>query len=578
MLTETLIASSKNPPVLLSSNTAQLKDAGIFIHTYQPQPALRSTFKKSQTNQNCLAISDTHIFAAQTQKAVVHVYSRAQGNQEAIVPFSERISSLALAGGESLLVIGTEAGRIVLWEVSTGRQLSAAASHLQPVDCLAISRTDDFALSGSADTTILVWSLGDLLSFNAPSIGLDDRVRPRHSLTGHNGPITSIAMGSGAASNNIALSSSVDKTLIIWNYFQGQALKTVLLTSVPKCVILDMADRAAFAGYEDDSVQKIEFLRESALSHIYDPSKSTAPLEPAAASRWFSVNTDHSKEKSGTLSLCLSYDGTMLLSGHEDGSINQWDVGGGRFAGNLCRHDRAPISNLMFERPRGFLQSTAPRRRNVKIVKPKTHENFSRVLAPELGATYASATQFLVSRGYESNCGRHYTRSNRRTDSRCNLCNVGLPDWLLRENIEEPVARQDTSAKGSTSMSDSTGPSDQDVAMLENDQSDATDVHRLGKKVLLLEDTLKRMNNDMMKLSSERDSYRSREIMLSLNSAKVEASQESQISQEWYRRAWMQQQQGINGTAEKPSEQVNGDHFPRHKRMRFDASTSSESP
>lgn len=65
---------------------------------------------------NCVAVNDTHIFAAQHEKAYVHVYSRQRGNQEAFVAFPERIRCLTLAG--DVLVCGTAEGRLMLWEVS----------------------------------------------------------------------------------------------------------------------------------------------------------------------------------------------------------------------------------------------------------------------------------------------------------------------------------------------------------------------------------------------------------------------------------------------------------------------------
>ena len=60
------------------------------------------------------------MFAAQSEKAIVHVYSRERGNQEATIPFPERIRSIAIAGGKNgdILVLGTEGGRLILWEVS----------------------------------------------------------------------------------------------------------------------------------------------------------------------------------------------------------------------------------------------------------------------------------------------------------------------------------------------------------------------------------------------------------------------------------------------------------------------------
>lgn len=114
MVAEEFFSSICGPP--LSSNTAIAKDVGIYTHSLWPSFAAKSTFKKSATPPNCLAVSDTHVFAAQHEKAYVHVYSRVRGNQEAFVAFPERIRCVALAGG--VLVIGTVEGRIMLWEVS----------------------------------------------------------------------------------------------------------------------------------------------------------------------------------------------------------------------------------------------------------------------------------------------------------------------------------------------------------------------------------------------------------------------------------------------------------------------------
>lgn len=115
MLTEQFVAAISGST---KPNTGVTKDQGIFIHEFQPLAAQRNIFKKSATAQNGIAISSTHIFAAQTEKAIVHVYSREKGNQEAIVPFPERIHSIALAAQDTVLLLGTESGRVLAWEVS----------------------------------------------------------------------------------------------------------------------------------------------------------------------------------------------------------------------------------------------------------------------------------------------------------------------------------------------------------------------------------------------------------------------------------------------------------------------------
>lgn len=114
MLTEQFVVSIAAPT---KPNTGVTKDAGIFLHEYQPLAAQRHVFKKSASNPNGLAVSASHIFAAQADKAIVHVYSREKGNQEAMIPFPERIHSVALACKDTVLLLGAESGRIMAWEV-----------------------------------------------------------------------------------------------------------------------------------------------------------------------------------------------------------------------------------------------------------------------------------------------------------------------------------------------------------------------------------------------------------------------------------------------------------------------------
>jgi hypothetical protein len=118
MLTENLVASVLSNGQNTTSSAA--KDAGIHFYDLRPQFAARHAFKKSSTAPNCLAVGLSHIYAAQTDKAVVHVYSRERNNQETVVPFPERINSITLSNaseGPGVLILGTEGGRLILWEV-----------------------------------------------------------------------------------------------------------------------------------------------------------------------------------------------------------------------------------------------------------------------------------------------------------------------------------------------------------------------------------------------------------------------------------------------------------------------------
>jgi pre-rRNA-processing protein IPI3 len=114
MLSESFITAIRAQP--RSANTAVARDVGVFVHELHPTPTQKSSFKKSSAPVNAVAATSTHVFAAQADKAVVHVYSRERGNQEALVSFPERIHSLTMIA-EAVLVLGTAEGRLILWEV-----------------------------------------------------------------------------------------------------------------------------------------------------------------------------------------------------------------------------------------------------------------------------------------------------------------------------------------------------------------------------------------------------------------------------------------------------------------------------
>ena len=114
MLTEQIIASiSKAHP----GNYASAKDTGIFLYETRPHAVQRSAYKKSITAPNSLVVTQSHIFALQEGKAVIHVYGKAKGNLETVVPFPEALCSVKLAMQDTLVVLGTAKGRILLWEV-----------------------------------------------------------------------------------------------------------------------------------------------------------------------------------------------------------------------------------------------------------------------------------------------------------------------------------------------------------------------------------------------------------------------------------------------------------------------------
>ena len=237
--------------------------------------------------------------------------------------------------------------------------------------CLAVDRSHNFLLSGSADSNIHVWSISQLLSFsssNTTSYSQKSPYSPTRTLSSHRGGITSLAFGHSHTSANFALSGSRDELCIVWDFLAGTQLHTFLLLSTPLCLILEPADRAFYAGYEDGSVQQVDLYEKAELVQpLRDPALQNTPTQPPSTSRWPSPPTP---SPSPTLCLTLSYDSSVLLSGHQNGKVQTWNIAKGTFDTTLTDFS-SPVTNLLMLPPTGFPHPKIPSLKLQNIVKPR---------------------------------------------------------------------------------------------------------------------------------------------------------------------------------------------------------------
>ncbi|KAL4730810.1 Pre-rRNA-processing protein ipi3 [Fusarium chlamydosporum] len=384
MLSQEFISTISGPP--LAANTAISKDVGIYSHSLTPSHTIKATFKKSSAPVNGLAVSQTHIFTAQDQKAHVHVYSRQRGNQEALVPFPERIRSLALAG--QVLVVGSTEGRLFLWETCTGRQVSTPPCHVQAVSCLAV--TPYHILSGSDDSNINVWSLSRLLELDAQM-----EQEPDLTLSNHRGAITSLTVGPGTNSEtSICVSASKDKTCIIWNYQTGQLLRTLLFPTFPLCARLDPSARALFVSSEAGAVYLVELF--GGDKPLLGSRSTELPSIVVQINSPLAVSDPELGQPS---CLALTYDGTSILSGHTKGKILRWTLAENAHPTEVASLN-ASVTNLCFMPPLSTEQPT----KAVTIVKPNLSQNrynFTAQLTTDLGEK-TRLDQLLETNGFPS--------------------------------------------------------------------------------------------------------------------------------------------------------------------------------
>ncbi|PVI03399.1 WD40 repeat-like protein [Periconia macrospinosa] len=465
MLTEQFVASIA---AQTKANTGITKDTGIFVHEFQPLAAQRHVFKKSATAPNGLAMSKSHIFAAQADKSLVHVYSREKGNQEAVVPFPERIHSIALAAKDTVLLLGTESGRVLAWEICSGRLVSTSTSHLQPVTSLAVDPASNFFLSGSPDAMIHVWALPSILSFSP-----DTSRSPVNTLSTHRGPISSIACGHSSSSSNIAVSVSGDKSAIVWNYHTGQALRTYLLPDLPTALALDPADRALYVGYGDGSMQTLDFYDEfqkiTPIDMVQDKASSHRPIQPSTKSRF----SAESQKLGATLCLSVSWDGTTLVSGHASGKIASWDAAKKNWLSVLANLP-GPVTNLQFLEPSGFPNAKEPSFKLHTVVKPKQDLGSSTTGSALVPPNYSLTLQFT---GRIPDQRVSATHSNdaaavSKTEFEQALSHPSFPQSMLEDSLAE-LASWDPRSSNGNSVTPATTAAAADFMSLDDDDNGA---------------------------------------------------------------------------------------------------------
>ncbi|TGZ83340.1 WD40 repeat-like protein [Ascodesmis nigricans] len=335
------------------------------LHTATPL----GSFKRSNTR--CVALTKSHLFAAQTDKAVVNVYALGDGKKdgkgagiagtgvtgqlETTVSFPEKVSALAASRGGEFVAVGTEGGRVYVWEVASGRFTTTPLPHLQSITTLSFSPDTTHLYTGSSDTTIQVHSLLSLLSPGATP------TKPLQVLTRHRLEITALLP---THTSHLLFTSSLDSSIILWSPLTGQPLRTFLLPSPAHTLTLDPTDRALYCGTPTGiiTLDLHHPLTSSSTPYTQPHSPdSDIPVTIPAEQLW--VHT------SPITALSISAEGNLLIAGTQEGKVGVWDVATGRLFRQIADM-KAPVKDVVGMPPREMAGEVEARTECPVIVKP----------------------------------------------------------------------------------------------------------------------------------------------------------------------------------------------------------------
>jgi pre-rRNA-processing protein IPI3 len=268
---------------------------------------------------------------------------------------------LALSPCGSFIVQGDAQGRLFLWQVGSGVLLSVVSSaHFKRIGVLRFTGDSQFLLSGGDDSLVNVWLLSSLVCVAPSSSSGDstsgrssDEAKPWRAFSSHSLPISGIDVTIGSGISARVLSASLDHTCKLWQLATGQLLCSILFPSAPLCCALDATETTAFAGTNSGTVYSVDLLTTSSSS-------SSSSMQAFVG------------HKKAVVGVCVSLDGSTLVSASMDGVARVFDVATQRTLRTFERH-KASLTNVALllrpiqlgglsakQRQRGASSSTAP--------------------------------------------------------------------------------------------------------------------------------------------------------------------------------------------------------------------------
>ncbi|KAK4722754.1 hypothetical protein R3W88_012987 [Solanum pinnatisectum] len=248
---------------------------------------------------------------------------------EPIYPLVSNSEGTYIAGGGA-------SGEIYLWQVATGKLLKKWHAHYRAVTCLLFNDDQSLLISGSEDGSVRVWSLimvfDDLLRGKA-------RQPYEFSFSEHSLKVTDVVIGYGGA-NAIIVSASEDRTCKVWSLSRGKLLRNIVFPSIIDAIALDPGEDVFYAGGRDGKIYI------ASLNAIADPNNNYG----------LHILGFLSEQSKAITCLALSTDGSLLISGSEDGMVRVWNTKNHNIT-RIFRHAKGPINNVVVVRQSSLMSN-----------------------------------------------------------------------------------------------------------------------------------------------------------------------------------------------------------------------------
>ncbi|KAJ8100551.1 WD40-repeat-containing domain protein [Lipomyces tetrasporus] len=293
------------------------------------------TFKQNGSYCNRIAVLDSRILSSQSDRPVIHSYSIKKEAPMQKLILQEKLSCIAASHSSKYLAAGTHSGKLILWELDSGACLIYKEIHYGSINCLVFSQDDSVLFSAGNDARIYSWRTLDLC--NAHSNYND--IQPLATANQHSLEVTGLYCGYGGILDSRLYSISLDGSCRVWNASDLRLQTTFVFKEALLSVVVDPAERAIYAGCDNGVIYHVDLYRQ--------PREGAGLLEYAGGlQRIVDVSSESTvkfaQHTDKILSLDLSFDGTLLVSGSQDGTVIVWDVSTHQVMKNI-KPGRGPV-------------------------------------------------------------------------------------------------------------------------------------------------------------------------------------------------------------------------------------------
>lgn len=226
-------------------------------------------------------------------------------------PIKDQLNIFRMSASEInsavLCVGGSKKGLLSIWQASTGQLIAEVESaHYMEINSLDISNANsDMIITGGKDCKVRVWLLQNLLS-------QDPQVSQNYyaEFGEHQQEVTQVAFSQNNSSR--AFSASVDKQFKVYDLSQKMCIKTIQIQSPILKMIMDSTESNLYVACDNQN--------------IYCYGMEMSQIQPNETQQGRSRQKKTLQHKKKVTALCLSVDGTHLISGDQTGVIYIWST------------------------------------------------------------------------------------------------------------------------------------------------------------------------------------------------------------------------------------------------------------